>query len=231
LAKAANADFDTEWKAADHDTYEVKFNSGGTPGFLETHIATPAEVEDGLINDKLLTPANIAVSILAMVIPTGAVIPFAGLFVSDDWLRCDGSEVAKADYPELWAFIQDTFGTPADPDNFVLPLSDDMFFRGASATRPIGTVEASANKAHVHYVPAKSGSVSGDGAHVHGFSYSNSGAVGGAYVATDYRKAGNSNWSGGGHSHTCAIGAQNTHSDGDTEARPINTALMYYIKT
>lgn len=36
-------------------------------------------------------------------------------------LLCDGREIYKVEFPELYAFLQDSQGTPADPDKFVLP--------------------------------------------------------------------------------------------------------------
>lgn len=36
-------------------------------------------------------------------------------------LLCDGSEVSKVEFPELYDYLGDSQGTPADPDNFVLP--------------------------------------------------------------------------------------------------------------
>lgn len=36
-------------------------------------------------------------------------------------LLCDGSEVPKTAFPELYEFLGDSQGTPADPLNFVLP--------------------------------------------------------------------------------------------------------------
>jgi tail collar domain len=36
-------------------------------------------------------------------------------------LLCDGQEVAKVSFPELYDYLGDTQGTPADADNFVLP--------------------------------------------------------------------------------------------------------------
>ena len=36
-------------------------------------------------------------------------------------LLCDGREVGKTIFPELYSFLGDTQGTPVDPDNFVLP--------------------------------------------------------------------------------------------------------------
>lgn len=36
-------------------------------------------------------------------------------------LLCDGQEVPKASFPELYDYLRDFEGTPADPLNFVLP--------------------------------------------------------------------------------------------------------------
>jgi len=36
-------------------------------------------------------------------------------------LLCDGSEVAKLSFPELYAYLGDSQGTPVNPDNFLLP--------------------------------------------------------------------------------------------------------------
>lgn len=36
-------------------------------------------------------------------------------------LLCDGKEVSKASYPQLYSYLGDSFGTPVDPDNFLLP--------------------------------------------------------------------------------------------------------------
>lgn len=49
-------------------------------------------------------------------------------------LLCDGSEVAKVDFPELFEFLADTQGTPVDPDNFVLPNFVGAFEPAATAT-------------------------------------------------------------------------------------------------
>jgi hypothetical protein len=36
-------------------------------------------------------------------------------------LLCDGKEVSKASFPELYGYLGDSQGTPVDPDNFLLP--------------------------------------------------------------------------------------------------------------
>lgn len=46
-------------------------------------------------------------------------------------LLCDGREVAKTSFPELWNLLGETQGTPVDTDNFVLPS-----FIGAAAFDP-----------------------------------------------------------------------------------------------
>lgn len=46
-------------------------------------------------------------------------------------MLCDGKEVPKASFPQLWSYLGDTQGTPADADNFVLPN-----YVGAAAFEP-----------------------------------------------------------------------------------------------
>jgi hypothetical protein len=53
-------------------------------------------------------------------------------------LLCDGREVPKIEYPELYGFLGDTQGTPADADNFVLP---DFIGAAAFAPAPAAEVE------------------------------------------------------------------------------------------
>lgn len=51
----------------------------------------------------------------------GEIVEYAGsTSPKTNWLVCDGSEVAQADYPDLYAVIADNFGT-ASAGNFRLP--------------------------------------------------------------------------------------------------------------
>ena len=56
-------------------------------------------------------------------VPVGSILPFAGTnsYQKDGWLLADGSEVAKADYPELFSFLGTLWGSNANPPNFKLP--------------------------------------------------------------------------------------------------------------
>lgn len=51
----------------------------------------------------------------------GEIKAFAGATTPTGWLDCDGSEVAKADYADLYTVIGDAWGTASDSDHFILP--------------------------------------------------------------------------------------------------------------
>jgi len=55
-------------------------------------------------------------------IPVGTILPFAGEIIPLGYLLCDGSEKARASYPELFAIIGYTYGDPAF-------LTGDVTFR------------------------------------------------------------------------------------------------------
>ena len=51
----------------------------------------------------------------------GEIKMWAGDAIPYGWLLCDGSEVSKTDYPELYGAIGDLWGTPSSSSNFKLP--------------------------------------------------------------------------------------------------------------
>lgn len=53
-------------------------------------------------------------------IPTGSVFPYAGSSAPAYWLLCDGSEVLRSTYPELFAVIGTSFGTPPSGGSYFL---------------------------------------------------------------------------------------------------------------
>ncbi len=60
-------------------------------------------------------------NILYADMPIGTIVPFGGSGAPTMFLLCDGSEVAKATYPELYEVIGDVFGTASDATLFRLP--------------------------------------------------------------------------------------------------------------
>lgn len=53
--------------------------------------------------------------------PVGTISPFGGLTIPNGYLLCNGAEVLKTAYAELYAVIGDAFGTASDSTKFVLP--------------------------------------------------------------------------------------------------------------
>jgi len=53
--------------------------------------------------------------------PIGTISPFGGSAIPSGYLLCNGNEVLKTAYTELYAVIGDAFGTASDNTKFVLP--------------------------------------------------------------------------------------------------------------
>ena len=110
----------------------------------------------------------------------GQMIEFAGAAVPGGFLECDGSEVPRANFPELYAAIGDTFGTAAAAANFRLPDLRGASVTGAGGTRVAGpettvgathdsdgaTLAAGHLPDHVHSLDATSAA---GGEHAHGW--------------------------------------------------------------
>jgi microcystin-dependent protein len=52
-------------------------------------------------------------------VPIGGIIPFAGSTAPNGWLICDGSSILKADYPELYSTLGNSYGSSSL--NFNIP--------------------------------------------------------------------------------------------------------------
>ena len=65
---------------------------------------------------------------------TGQLLDFAGTVVPAGFLECNGAEVSRSTYADLWSAIGTTYGTAQAATDFKLPD-----FRGASATGAGGT--------------------------------------------------------------------------------------------
>ena len=72
------------------------------------------------------------------IIPSGSVIPFAGVNVPQGYLLCDGSEVSRTDYSYLFNVIGTTYGEGDGSTTFNLPNLKDKFIEGAG-TNVVGT--------------------------------------------------------------------------------------------
>ena len=127
---------------------------------------------------------------------TSTIVPYG-------YLLCDGLEVAKSLYPQLWNYIGTTYGTASNPLNIKLPDLRAEFVRGVDygrgldPGRMLGTNQIDTFQSHQH-----------------GYNnYSGPPSLGGS--------------TGGG---PVAVSPNVTSTDGGTETRPVNSALIFIIK-
>lgn len=70
--------------------------------------------------------------------PTGTIICFAGQLVPPGWLLCNGSEISKSEYPNLFSVIGNTYGIPVNSNNFILPNLQQRMPLGKSNSNNLG---------------------------------------------------------------------------------------------
>lgn len=54
-------------------------------------------------------------------IPVGTILPYAGVYVPETFLLCNGDDVDKLTFPELYQVIGDIYTPSPNPDTFKLP--------------------------------------------------------------------------------------------------------------
>lgn len=63
-------------------------------------------------------------------IPAGAVFSLATTTIPSGYLECNGATVLRADYPDLYTAIGDTYGVNNGSTNFILPDYRNVFLLG-----------------------------------------------------------------------------------------------------
>ena len=162
-------------------------------------------------------------------LPAGAVAYFAMSTAPSGWLKANGAAVSRTAYAALFTAIGTTYGVGDGSTTFKLPDLRGEFIRGwddgrgVDAGRAIGSAQASQNLSHSH-----GGASGAAGSHSHtatgmesnqyltgvGFQVISAGSANGVNPTTS---------SVGNHQHSIS-------SDGGTEARPRNIALLACIK-
>jgi microcystin-dependent protein len=220
-------------------------------------LATNAQTQTGTDATRAVTPASLA-SAASLLVPPGAVLPFASAVTPSGWLAANGNVVPNgigtvqgvtANFAALFAVVGTTYGAAG-----TLPDLRGYFVRGSGtnsdgmASGTFGQKQADAFKSHSH-----TGSTGAGGDHTHTASTNTAGNHSHGYSAPNSyqqdttnspahgkRATSNANLNtsaAGDHSHTVTIGAAGNHShtvtigaEGGTETRPKNIALLYCIK-
>jgi microcystin-dependent protein len=200
----------------------LQANSVDTAQIANNSVSTNKIANDAITTVKILdaqvTLAKIAADIVAKLVPTGSVTAYTGTSAPTGWLLCDGSQVSRVSYADLFAVISTSHGIGDASTTFNLPDYRGRFMRmtdGAagrdpdSATRTamntggntgnaVGSVQSHALASHTHTTDVANGL------------YSLQGPASSIDVARS--------------------GGNNTGSTGGAETRPVNAYVNYIIK-
>lgn len=129
--------------------------------------------ELGLTPSAGETDVDARMDSLEIVIPTGLCVPYAGSAAPTGWLLCDGSDVSRTTYSDLFAVIGTAFGVGDGSTTFGLPSFDSTPPIGKADSGTASTFAASGGSlSHSHSLPSSpnhshSGVVNSAGAHFH----------------------------------------------------------------
>lgn len=98
-----------------------------------------------------LTHQELDNNLLNLLIPAGAVFHFAMATCPSGYLVCDGSIISRSEYSRLFNAIGTTYGEGDGTTTFQLPDLQDIFIRGKSESREIGSYQDDAFQGHRHF--------------------------------------------------------------------------------
>ena len=116
--------------------YQLNTTSGSVEGD-DTHAMTPRSTRQMLAQSTPVIAQAVNNSIVNQLVPTGAMIDFAGSAAPAGWLICNGQSVSQTDYADLFAVVGASFGTAAS-GLFRLPDLRRRVTIGAGGTRVSG---------------------------------------------------------------------------------------------
>lgn len=149
------------------------------------------------------------------IFPVGAVLLQGnGLPENDRWLPCDGRELSKTNYAELYGIIGKTYGEDEPKGTFRIPDYRGEFLRGAKAGTSSETAGPGLREAWSTKKP-NGNSFKANISHLPTSDKESHGITKGDNIGFDNSRTVEQN--------TCTEG-------GDKETRPVNVYVNYYIK-
>ena len=169
---------------------------------------------------------------LAEILPAGAIMSLAGMTIPENALLCDGQEVNRGVYADLFAAIGTEYGVGDGSTTFNLPNLNDVTFRGVDDGRgadlidPARTVGSIQNDAATNPTVPFAATVSSMAGHTHtgpspqGGGHSHPWVMGGGSLGSEvYKNAEGPSTSGsitstsaGAHTHTVQTTSTNDHT-------------------
>lgn len=109
-------------------------------------IATQEQAQEGTANNVLMTPLRVAQLLAEQMppaVPTGMILPFLGTSVPEGFLLCNGANVSRTTYANLFSVIGTRCGAGDGSTTFTLPNLHRRFAEYTTTTSEVGkTVEA-----------------------------------------------------------------------------------------
>ena len=155
---------------------------------------------------------------------TGSLMMWGGPTAPGGWLECDGSEVSRTDYQQLFNIVGTSYGAGDGTTTFNLPDLRGEFVRGwdngrgVDPGRALGSNQDSANLSHNHSLT--------DPGHQHAVSASRS--IGGY---TENGEAPDQRTTQQSFNTSSASTGITIDSSGGSESRPRNVTVMFIIKS
>lgn len=143
----------------------IQSNSLNTSNLHTNNITNTGLIQSNSINlqDNVFLNTN-------PYLPAGSVVTFAGISAPAGWLICNGAEVSKTVYANPFSAIGNTYGSPVNPSNFVLPNLGERMPIGKSISNNVGDIGgASSYTMNVGNLPAHThtGTTQNAGLHNH----------------------------------------------------------------
>lgn len=92
---------------------------------------------------------------LLEIVPTGSIVCYTDFAIPDRWLVCDGGAYSTSQYRRLFQVIGYRFGSSGT--RFRVPDMRDIFSRGPTSSRDVGTRQQDAIQSHSHQTNSDSG--------------------------------------------------------------------------
>lgn len=167
-------------------------------------LADAAETQAGTDDTKAITPAalNTSLAALGLASPVASIVIWPLDIPPAGYLECDGSDVSRVTYADLYAVVGDTYGVGDGASTFGLPDLRGVFVRGydngrgQDSGRVIGSYQSDDIASHTH-----------------------SGTSGPSGTTST-----------GGGDRDSDSGTYTTAATGGSETRPKNVAMLYCIK-
>jgi len=208
----------------DHTQYPL---ADGTRGFTAA-----VEVGEPVVGTDASTKAYVDAQVAGGV-PAGLISAYGGSSAPGGYLLCDGAEISRATYNDLFLVISTAYGVGNGTTTFDLPDLRQRFPLGKAVSGTGGTlgdtggsIDPTINIAHTHAL----------GSHTHDIGHSHANtiatAVGGDHTHTmgththtaDHNHGAVTSGGGSAHSHS---GPSHTHSFSDTSGGPSSTSSPY----